>query len=134
MIRRYKDSDFADVDYLQRDFYLHPASQEELRSKLLNPSWIFEDDCVIGSIITCPDADKTLIWSIIVAPSYRGLGIGNRLMEAAETFYRGTKLTLHVEPANHARRLYLRRGYRASHYLKDFYGPGFDAIEMHKHC
>lgn len=134
IIRRYQDTDFEDADYLQKDFYLVPASQEELRDKLNSPSWVAEEDGVLGCIITCPDADKTLIWSVIVAPSYRGMGVGTLLMGAAESFYRGNKLTLHVEPANPARRLYFRRGYRASRYIKDFFGQGYDAIEMYKYC
>jgi ribosomal protein S18 acetylase RimI-like enzyme len=126
--------DFADADYLEKDFYLHRESPEELRSKLNNPSWVADEEGVIGCIITCPDADKTLIWSIIVAPSYRRMGIGWKLMDAAESFYRRTKLTLHVEPANPARRLYFKRGYRASRIIKDYFGQGYDAIEMYKYC
>ncbi len=134
MIRRYRDTDFSEVDYLQRDFYLNPATEEELRGKLNHPSWVFEDDGVIGSIITCPHVDSYLLWSIIVAPSYRGMGIGSKLMEVAESFHNGTILTLRVEPQNPARRLYYRRGYRPAKYIKDFYGQGYDAIEMYKRC
>jgi ribosomal protein S18 acetylase RimI-like enzyme len=134
LIRRYQPRDFPEVDYLQRDFYLSPASEEELRGKLEHPSWVFDDDGVIGCLILCPHPDGYLLWSVIVAPSYRGLGVGSQLMQAAESFCSDCKITLHVEPTNSARRLYYRRGYRTSQYLKDFYGPGYDAIEMFKHC
>jgi len=134
MIRRYESRDFEDVDFLQRDFYLRPATQEELRGKLENPSWVADEDGVIGCLITCPDADKTLIWSVIVARPCRGKGIGSALLEAAESFYYGTKLTLYVEPTNPAKSLYEKRGYRAAQLIKGFYGKGYDAVEMYKIC
>jgi ribosomal protein S18 acetylase RimI-like enzyme len=132
MIRRYQDKDFPEVDYLQKDFYLNPATEDELRDKLIHPSWVFDDDGVIGSLTLCPYLDGYLLWSIIVAPSYRGMGVGSQLMQAAETFCADSKITLHVEPQNPARRLYFRRGYRVTKHIKDFYGSGFDAIEMCK--
>jgi ribosomal protein S18 acetylase RimI-like enzyme len=134
MIRRYRDKDFAEVDYLQKDFYLNPATEEELRGKLEHPTWVFDDDGVVGVLTICPHLDGYLLWSIIVAPSYRGLGIGSQLIQAAEVFCEDSKIVLHVEPQNPARRLYYRRGYRASQLIKDFYGTGYDAIEMYKRC
>lgn len=141
MIRQYEHRDFEDVDFLQRDFYLNPATQEELRGKLQNPSWVAVniqpdciDDAVVGCLITCPDADKTLVWSVVVARPHRGKGIGSALLEAAECFFFGTKLTLYVEPNNRAKNLYEKRGWRTAQYLKDFYGKGYDAVEMYKIC
>lgn len=130
MIRRYRDKDFAEVDYLQRDFYLNPATEEELRDKLQHPSWVFDDDGVVGSITLCPYVDGYLLWSVIVAPSYRGLGIGTQLMQAAIKYCDNIPIYLHVEPTNPARRLYFRHQFRIVEYKKDFYGKGFDAIEM----
>ena len=134
MVRRYKPSDFEDVDYLQKDFYLRPASREELKLKLQNPSWVFDDGGAVGCIITCPDVDINLIWSIIVASSYRGLGAGSALLQTVEEYYRDQKLWLYVEPNNPARQLYYRRGYRTAQYIKDYYGEGYDAIKMVKYC
>lgn len=134
MIRRYRDKDFSEVDYLQKDFYLNPASEKELRGKLEHPTWVFDDDGIVGALTICPHPDGYLIWSVIVAPSYRGMGIGSELMAAAEEHCQGSKIVLHVEPENPARMLYFRRGYRASQLIKDFYGNGYDAIEMYKHC
>ena len=134
-IRRYEPRDFADVDYIQRDFYLKPATQEELRDKLEHPAWVVEEDgCIIGAAVTCPEADKMLLWSINIAPSYRGMGVGSKLLQTVIDFYHDTILYLYVEPRNPARKLYYRHGFRASQLLKDHFGKGFDTIEMYKRC
>jgi len=136
LIRSYQRRDFDDCDWLQRSFYARPATQEELRGKLENPSWVAvtEDDEVVGNIITCPywsnGNECVLIWSIVVAAALRGQGIGGKLMDAAESFHRGTKLVLHVEPTNRAAQFYRRRGYQDVHFWPNFYGTGEAAIEM----
>jgi ribosomal protein S18 acetylase RimI-like enzyme len=134
-IRRYDSHDFDDVDYLQRDFYKFPATREELRGKLEHPAWVVEEDGgVIGAAVTCPEADRILLWAINVAPSYRNMGIGSKLLQTVIEFYHDTILYLYVEPGNPARKLYYRHGFRASQLLKDHFGKGFDTIEMYKLC
>ena len=133
-VRPYESKDFDDCDWLQRSFYLCPATREEMHEKLRHPSWVAVEDQVVGCLITCPHADKTLIWSIVVAASCRGRGIGSALMEAAEKHYASCTLTLYVEPQNPAKRLYEKRGWRAAQLIKGFYGKGYDAVEMYKVC
>lgn len=134
MIRRYKAEDFEYADLLQRSFYLFPATQDELRAKLENPSWVVDEDGVVGCLIICPENDKLLLWSVVVASGCRGRGFGSLLLDAADQFYSGQKLWLRVEPLSRARKFYQRRGYQEHQYLQDFYGTGYDAVEMYKIC
>jgi ribosomal protein S18 acetylase RimI-like enzyme len=68
-----------------------------------------------GVLILEPRADDLLIWSVATAPDAQGQGVGNRLLDAAETrarelgrtvmrLYTGAKLTGNVA-------WYERRGY-----------------------
>lgn len=142
LIRRYEPRDFADCDWLQKSFYKSPASQEELRGKLEHPSWVALDQSwsggseIVGNIITCPywlnNRECTLIWSIVVAASYRGNGIGSSLMDRAESFHNGTILTLFVEPTNRAAQFYKNRGYEEIHFWPGYYGPNEPASQLIK--
>lgn len=138
--RPYQERDFEDCDWLQKSFYLRPASQEELRSRLRNPSWVaiigwpdnFEE-YVVGNVIT--SNVEPLVWSLVVSPKFRRLGVGDKLMAAAETFYKGKTMRLFVEPRNAAaHKLYLSRNWKAAQLIKDYYGKGYDAVEMYKEC
>lgn len=142
MIRRYEPRDFADCDWLQKSFYKRPATQEELRGKLEHPSWVALDQSwsggseIVGNIITCPywlnNRECTLIWSIVVAASYRGNGIGSLLMDKAESFHNGTILTLFVEPTNRAAQFYKKRGYEEIHFWPGYYGLNEPASQLIK--
>lgn len=130
MIRRYEPRDFEDVLFLEREFYLQPASPEELRAKLENPAWVADDAGVVGHIITCPDADNFLIWSIIVAQGCRGQGAGSSLLEAAINYY-DSPAKLYVEPQNlPAISLYKKFAFRESRTIENHYGEGYPALEM----
>ena len=67
---------------------------------------------VLGSFHSPPDCGVFAVW---VAPSHRGLGVGNALMRSVidEARRKGvSRLVLHVGRHNlHARRLYIRHGF-----------------------
>lgn len=140
IVRSYQRRDFDDCNWLQQSFYKWPASQEELHKKLENPSWVAVDkgwngeDEVVGNIITSesPHLNCPLIWSIVVAKPFRGQGIGSKLMDAAENYYKGRAIYLHVEPRNSARKFYEDRGYQVAREIQDFFGPSYPAVEMLK--
>ena len=130
LIRKYEKEDFEDVFWLQRVCYLKPCTREELRDKLAGPAWVGCDTEVMGAVI-CSEVNNTpWIWSLTVAPPARNQGMGNKLMAAAEEHYSGKEIRLYVDSQNPAEKLYRHRGYATSQVLKDFYGPGYDAIEM----
>lgn len=144
LVRRYEPRDFADCDWLQKSFYLKPASESELREKLTFPSWVALDQSwdagngIVGNIITCPywrgiDAHECVhIWSIVVAAPYRGNGVGSLLMDAAEEHFAGQEINLFVEPTNRAAQFYKNRGYEEVHLWPGYYGLNQPASEMVK--
>jgi ribosomal protein S18 acetylase RimI-like enzyme len=136
LIRRYAERDLDDICFIERSYYLRPATREELSEKLRNPSWVAEEDQqVIGHVITCPDVDKTLlwtlIWSIVIAAPHRSKGIGSLLIETVHKKMKGP-IALYVEPRNPARRFYKKHGYIEVASLANFYGQGYDAVRMEK--
>jgi ribosomal-protein-alanine N-acetyltransferase len=76
------------------------------------------------------------LYSIAVAPQARGLGIGARLLTAAEKCARGIgretfRLEVRVENSA-ARTMYERRGYRLVGYAKKYYEDRQDAVRYEK--
>lgn len=74
------------------------------------------------------------IYSVVVSPQARGLGIGNRLVESAE---KATKregrsaVTLEVRANNAAARaLYAKRGYIEERRLPRYYDDGVDGVRL----
>lgn len=74
------------------------------------------------------------VYSVVVDPRARGLGIGNRLVEAAERAARheGRRaLTLEVRIDNAAARaLYAKRGYAEERKLPGYYDDGTDGLRL----
>lgn len=77
---------------------------------------------------------KARIYSVVVSPQARGLGIGSRLVEAAE---RAAKregcgaVTLEVRADNTAARaLYAKRGYIEDRRLPRYYDDGADGLRL----
>lgn len=80
-------------------------------------------------------AGSPYVASIEVAPDYRGKGIGSRLLQFAEEFYRREHrhIFLCVSSFNkRARDLYERVGYHAVGELQDYIIDGASEILMHK--
>ena len=133
MIRPYEARDFADVAWLNEIAYSKPCTENELRTKLESPSWVFEDSpLVIGCLITCPQDEKIYVWSVAVAPNWRRRGIGGLLLAEAEKEF--PELWLHTEPFSNGQRLYSKRGYETVLTEPDYYGYGQPAILMRKIC
>ncbi|MGQ0529266.1 MAG: GNAT family N-acetyltransferase [Panacagrimonas sp.] len=74
------------------------------------------------------------IYSVVVSPQARGLGIGNRLVEAAEraTMREGRdRVSLEVRADNTAARaLYAKRGYLEAQRLPAYYDDGTDGLRL----
>lgn len=131
IIRRYESKDFDDVLYLHKLCYSEPCTENELREKLKNPSWVAVGSVVLGCLIS--DVGP-MIWSLVTAPPLRKQGIASRLLDEAEQFYRGKELWLYAHTANPVVGLYIKRGYQIAETIKDFYGPSVDALKMKKVC
>lgn len=79
-------------------------------------------------------SDKARIYSVVVSPAARGLGIGNALVQAAERAARAADrrgVTLEVRADNvAARALYAKRGYVEARRLPQYYDDGADGLRL----
>jgi ribosomal protein S18 acetylase RimI-like enzyme len=127
VIRPYEPRDYSDVKYLNDISYESPCTETVLQEKLAGKVWVWEDSpLVIGCLIL----DGNFVWSVTVAPPWRGRGIGGKLLEEAEKHLR--PLFLHTEPHGQAISLYRKLGYATLQTEEEFYGPGQDAVLMVK--
>lgn len=91
---------------------------------------------LLGNLVLLLRANsrKARIYSVVVSPQARGLGIGNRLVEAAERCAKreGRKaMSLEVRADNTAARaLYAKRGYAESRRLPAYYDDGADGLRL----
>ena len=91
---------------------------------------------LLGNLVLLLRARSTKgrIYSVVVSPQARGLGIGNRLVEAAERAAqreRRSAVTLEVRADNAvARALYAKRGYIEEQRLPSFYDDGADGLKL----
>jgi ribosomal protein S18 acetylase RimI-like enzyme len=119
-----------DEERYSRDLVLFILSDEEFAS------FLAEDGGMVGvATVHVKDREAHLV-SIGVVPERRGHGVARALMDAAEreAIRRGaSRMELQVSVLNvAAMNMYLRRGYRVTHLLKDYYGGGKDAYLMER--
>lgn len=131
MIRPYESRDYADVAWLNQVSYTQPSTESELRAKLANKTWVYEDSpLVIGCLITYAKDERTYVWSVTVARNWQRRGVATALLnEASKTF---PELWLYTEPFSDGERLYTKLGYTANKIVHDYYGPNSDAVLMVK--
>ena len=81
-------------------------------------------------------SDKARIYSVVVSPAARGLGVGTALVKAAEHAARDAgrgSVTLEVRDDNAAARaLYARRGYVERGRLARYYDDGADGLRLER--
>ena len=91
---------------------------------------------ILGYALVNTIGGVPLLRSIAVIPNMRGKGIASGLLDEVHTGYRKAglqRIRLHCKVDNaEAQRLYLAKGYRVSAYLKDYYAPEGDGLEMEK--
>lgn len=95
-------------------------------------------DTILGyALVLFRDGSRLArLYSIAVAPSARGRGVGSRLLDAAEhaaTAHARTVMRLEVRADNMgAIRLYLSRGYREIGRIPDYYADHGDALKLER--
>jgi [ribosomal protein S18]-alanine N-acetyltransferase len=93
---------------------------------------------VLGNLVLLLRAGSrsARIYSVVVSPSARGLGIGDRLVEAGERAARAAgrqAVSLEVRADNPAaRRLYAKRGYVEVRRLPGYYDDGADGLRLER--
>ncbi len=91
---------------------------------------------LLGNLVLLLRANsrKARIYSVVVSPQARGLGIGNRLVEAAERAAKRegrSAVTLEVRGDNTAAQaLYAKRGYVEERRLPAYYDDGADGLRL----
>ncbi|MGQ0698857.1 MAG: GNAT family N-acetyltransferase [Panacagrimonas sp.] len=101
--------------------------------------WVADDGTrVQGNLVLLLRSGSTAarIYSVIVDPDARGLGLGHRLVEAAERSARKLglqRIALEVRADNlAARKLYASRGYRIEREMAGYYDDGADGLRLGK--
>lgn len=124
-----EEADCAAIAEIEKASFSSPWSEEALLSALENPASVLykaENNGTVagyaGVSIVC---DEAYIMNVAVAPRYRGLGIGTRLMKSISecAFSRGCAfVSLEVRKSNlQAVSLYSSLGYVEKGERKDFY-------------
>jgi len=134
IIRRLDRMDAAACAALHATGFLHPWAEAEFESLLLAPEvcgdGLFLPDAMgqsvlIGFVLSRHAADEAEILTIVMAPSHRGRGHSNALLEAhieAVAHIGATCLFLEVDVDNApARALYSRHGFEKVGERKGYY-------------
>lgn len=96
------------------------------------------DGHLLGNLVLLlrSGSDTARIYSVIVSPEARGLGLGARLVRAAEARARSAKrrcMSLEVRADNRpARLLYEKLGYRVGKTLPAYYEDGADGQRLER--
>ena len=117
-------------------------SRRSVRHLIRSPSarvYVAEDRSgLLGNLVMLArkNSHSARIYSLFVAPTARGQGIAERLIETAESEARKmarNKVVLEVRlDATAARRLYARCGYTVVHELASYYDDGADGLRLEK--
>lgn len=141
VVRRGHSSDADAMLALEAVFPSDRMSRRSIRRFLRTPTarvLVAEGTAgaVLGNLIGLRRAGSRAmrIYSVVVAPEARGLGIGGRLVEALQAMAADEacdRVTLEVRADNRAARtLYARLGYRQTASLPGYYEDGADGLRL----
>lgn len=131
-IRFFEINDLSQVLMVEKESF-HPGQQydESVFMRYLDMKHVFlvADLCgkIIGYVLGfVEDSSIAHLASIAVSPSYRGLGIGRRLLEEFEkkaTALGAKRIVLEVSKSNTvALNMYVKKGYRIVRRIPKYYG------------
>ncbi|MGH8516861.1 MAG: GNAT family N-acetyltransferase [Panacagrimonas sp.] len=139
-IRRAAATDAAAMQAMESLFPSDRMSMRSIRRFIRSTSArvlvALRDGELLGNLVLLlrEGSDKARIYSVVVSPAARGLGIGNSLVDAAERASRGAgrkTVTLEVRADNTAARaLYAGRGYIEARHLRAYYDDGADGLRL----
>lgn len=139
-VRAARASDAAAILQLEA---LFPSDRMSLRSVRrflrVDTARVFvaeQASCILGNLVLLfrRGSPAVRIYSVVVDPAARGLGLGHRLVEGAEREARRRglrRVTLEVRADNLAARgLYASRGYVVARELPAYYDDGADGLRL----
>lgn len=139
-VRTAKPSDATPILRLEALFPSDRMSMRSIRRFLsVDSARVFvaeEAGRILGNLVLLcrRGAVAARIYSVVVDPAARGMGLGHRLVEAAEREARRQgrdRITLEVRADNvAARRLYASRGYAVARELPAYYDDGADGLRL----
>ncbi len=142
LIRAATPDDLPQLQSLEALFPSDAMSRRSLRRFVTLPQAVFlvaaRGDALLGNLLllTRRDSRRARIYSVIVAPASRGLGLGRQLVLAGETAAarRGcAEVSLEVRSDNvGAIALYRSLGYGGDLALPGYYDDGADALRLSK--
>ncbi len=95
-----------------------------------------ENDEIIGFVISVYSEKLAVIYTLDVRPRYRRRGVANKLTEVIEDELKRqgcNEIILQTRVNNSdAINLFVKRGYRQTRRISDYYSKGVDAFEMRK--
>jgi uncharacterized protein len=145
VIRPARATDIAAAEEIERSCFPGSAfslTKRQLRYLQRRPTAVFlvaeEGEQLVGEGVSLVRQHRSgstgRIYSLAVSPDRRGQGLGRRLLDrmVGELTARGVRrIYLEVEAGNRsAEALYERYGFRRNGSLRDYYGPGNDAVHM----
>lgn len=142
-VRRASQRDLDAIDRIeQRSFAQDRFPRRNLRRVLQSPASLFliadADGAPAGyaMLLFRRGASVARLYSIAVDPGFRGRGVGERLLNAAQAAAAGRgadRLRLEFRPSNSAaQRLYERAGFALLERRPGYYDDGEDAVRMER--
>lgn len=142
VLRRARASDIDGILALEQHFPGDRMSRASLRRLLRVTSaclWVISAErCIVAALVllTRRGSSVARIYSVVVDPAQRGLGLGHRLVEVAERGARAvgcSAISLEVREDNTAARaLYAKLGYLEQRRLPGYYEDGADGLRLRK--
>lgn len=142
-IRRARKGDIAGILSVERESFeeylqYSPSEMYYLLFEANSEGWVAEASTIVGYYILLfrKNARVGRLYSIAVAPDWRGMGIGKALLQHAEE--RAVKrkckvMHLEVKTTNaSAIALYKKYGYTQIEFLQNYYKEGVHGIRMEK--
>ena len=142
-LRRARGDDAAAILALEAHFPGDRMRLASVRHLLRTPSaavWVIDgkQGALAGALILLTRRGSRIarIYSLVVGPEWRGQGLAQRLVHAAERYARQqdcTAISLEVREDNTpARTLYARLGYQLREVLPDYYEDGGAGLRLRR--
>ncbi len=137
VVRDYRPSDYRDILEIDKEAFAPQSAAYDMYIYLTYGSDVLVADAgrkVVGYVASMEMGSEAKIMSIAVKREFRGLGIGNRLLDEIIKRCREkgkSQLFLEVRVSNNiAQQLYKKKGFEIIDVIPAYYNDGEDAYVM----